>query len=160
MRWPSERGMGHLWAPQDLPAAGARRYGHALTRRRTRKQTGRRTRLWRYISGKIVELMSQKCPKSSSSRYGDIITCRLLPMVRLGWLAPPDEACPAVDSHQKSFSVSRVPAAHVTALLSRGRAARSRRKSQLAGLFFVRVGCSVAWKFRMDTNGLGWNERP
>ena len=28
------------------------------------------------------------------------------------------------------------------------------------GLFSVQVSCSVAWKFRMDTNGLEWNERP
>ena len=45
MRWHSEHGMGHLWAPQNSPTAGARRYGHGLTRRRTREKTGRRTRL-------------------------------------------------------------------------------------------------------------------
>ena len=28
------------------------------------------------------------------------------------------------------------------------------------GLFSFRVGCSVAWKFRMDTNSMEWNERP
>ena len=54
MRWHSEHGMVHLWAPQDSPAAGARRYGHGLTRRCTREKTGRRTRLWRYIAGKNV----------------------------------------------------------------------------------------------------------
>ena len=131
--------MGHLWAPQDSPAAGARRYGHGLTRRRTREKTGRRTRLWPYISGTIVELMSQKCQKASSSRDGDIITSRLVPKVRLGWLAPPAEACLAVYLHAKSFSVSRALAAHVTALLSRGRAARSRRKSQLGYFLFKSV---------------------
>ena len=39
--------------------------------------------------GKIVELMSWKIQESSSSRDGDIITSRLSPKVRLGWLAPP-----------------------------------------------------------------------
>ena len=57
-RWHSQHGMGHTWAPQDSPAAGATRHSHGLSRRRTRGKTGRRTRLWRYISGKIVELMS------------------------------------------------------------------------------------------------------
>ena len=28
------------------------------------------------------------------------------------------------------------------------------------GLFSGRVGCSFAWKFKMDTNSLEWNERP
>ena len=51
MIWHREHGMGQTWAPQDSPAAGARRYGDGLTRRRTREETGRRTRLWRYISG-------------------------------------------------------------------------------------------------------------
>ena len=58
MRWHSQHGMGHMWAPQDSSAAGATRYGHGLTRRRTREKTGWRTRLWRQISGKIVELKS------------------------------------------------------------------------------------------------------
>ena len=40
MRWHSEHGMGHMWAPQDSPAAGATRYGDGLTRRRTREKTG------------------------------------------------------------------------------------------------------------------------
>ena len=90
MSWNSEHGMGHMWAPQDSPAAGARRYGHGLTinRRRTRERTARRTRLWRYISGKNVELI-QKFQGSSSSRDGDIITSRPFPKVRLGWLEPP-----------------------------------------------------------------------
>ena len=39
----------YMWAPKDSPAAGATRYGHGLTRRRTREKTGRLTRLWRYI---------------------------------------------------------------------------------------------------------------
>ena len=38
---------------------------------------------------KNVELMSQKCQKSLSRRDGDIITSRLLPKMRLKWLAPP-----------------------------------------------------------------------
>ena len=56
MRWHSEHGMGHMWTPKDSPAAGA--YGHGLTRRRTTEKTGRRTRLRRYISGKMVEMRS------------------------------------------------------------------------------------------------------
>ena len=56
MKWHSQHGMGHMWAPQDSPVAGATRNGHGLTRRRTKEKTGRQTRLWRYISGKIVEL--------------------------------------------------------------------------------------------------------
>ena len=47
------------------------------------------------------------------------------------------EACHAVYLHAKSFSVSRALAAHVTAPLSSGRAARSCRKSQL-GYFLLR----------------------
>ena len=58
MRWHSEHGMEHLWAPQDSPVAEARRYGLGLTRRRKREKTRRRTSLWRYVSGKNVELMS------------------------------------------------------------------------------------------------------
>ena len=46
MRWHREHGMGHMWAPKDSPAAGATRYGHGLTRRRTREKTGRPMRLW------------------------------------------------------------------------------------------------------------------
>ena len=52
----SEHGKGHMWAPQDSPAAGATPYGYGLTRRRTTEKTGRRTRHSRYISDKIVEL--------------------------------------------------------------------------------------------------------
>ena len=40
IRWHSEHGMGHMWASQDSPAAGARRYGHDLTRRRMRERWG------------------------------------------------------------------------------------------------------------------------
>ena len=69
------------------------------------------------------------------------------------------EACLAVYLHENSFSVSRALAAHVTAPMSSGRAARSRPQTSV-GLIFVRVGCSVAWKFSMDTNSLEWNERP
>ena len=58
MRWHNEHGMGDMWVPKDSPAAGATRYGHGLTRRRTREKAGRRKRLWRYISGKVVELKS------------------------------------------------------------------------------------------------------
>ena len=88
---------------------------------------------------KNVELMSQKCQKSLSRRDGDIITSRLLPKMRLKWLAPPAEACVAVYLHANSFSVSRALAAHVMALLSRGRAARSRSKSQLGYFLFKSV---------------------
>ena len=58
MRWHSQHGMGRMWTPQNSPAAGATRYGHVLTRRRTREKPGQRTRLWRYISGEIAELNS------------------------------------------------------------------------------------------------------
>ena len=60
------------------------------------------------------------------------------------------EACLAVYLRENLFSVSRAIAAHVTALLSSGRAARSRRKSQLAYFMFGSVaqlpGNSV-WSF-------------
>ena len=46
------------------------------------------------------------------------------------------EACLALYLHAKSLSVSRALAAHVTAPLSSGRAARSRRKSQLGYFLF------------------------
>ena len=128
MRWHSENAMGHLWASQDSPAAGARRYGHGLTRRSTREKTARRTILWRYISGKFLELMSWKCQESSSSRDSDIIISRLLPEVRLGWLAPP---ALRLALRYICMQSSRALVAHVTAPLSSGRAARSRRKSQL-----------------------------
>ena len=49
------------------------------------------------------------------------------------------EACLAVYLHEKPFSVSRALAAHVTAPLSSGRAARSRRKSQLGYFLFRSV---------------------
>ena len=75
MRWRSQRGMGHKWVPQDSPAAGVTRYGHYLTRRRMRRKTGRRTRLWRCI----VELKSSKFQESSSSPDGDVITSRFFP---------------------------------------------------------------------------------
>ena len=52
MRWHSEHEMGHFWASQESLAAGPRRYGHDLTRRRAREKTGRRASLWRHISGK------------------------------------------------------------------------------------------------------------
>ena len=80
MRWHSGHGLGNMWAPKDSPVAGATRYCYGLIRRRTKGKTRRRTRLWRYISGKIVEPRSQKFQESSSSRDGDM---------RLGWLAPP-----------------------------------------------------------------------
>ena len=86
MRWHSEHGMGHTWAPKDSPAAGLTRYGHDVSKRRTREKTGWRTTLWRYITGKIVELMSviqNSGVYSSSSRGGDIINSILSPKVRL-----------------------------------------------------------------------------
>ena len=58
MRGHRQHGMGHMWATQESPAAGATRYGDGLTRRRKREKTGLRTRLWRFIPGKIVELNS------------------------------------------------------------------------------------------------------
>ena len=69
------------------------------------------------------------------------------------------EACLAVYLHEKSFSVSRALAAHVMAPLSSGRAARSRRKSQLGYFLFGSV-VRLPGNFRMDTNRLEWNERP
>ena len=67
------------------------------------------------------------------------------------------EAFLALCLHAKSFSVSRALAAHVTASLCQGRAARFRRKSQL-GYFVGRLlGCP---ELQMDTNSLEWNERP
>ena len=147
MRWHSEHLMGHVWVPKDSPAAGATRYGHCLTRRRTREKTGLQTRLWRYISGKFVELMSLKFQESSSSRDGGIITSRVSPKVSLGWLAPPalrlalrySYFCTKVHSlcQEHSLPTCRHP-----------------------WVFSVRVGCSAAWKFGMDTNSLEWNERP
>ena len=74
--------------PQDSPAAGATRCGHGRPRRPTREKTGRRTRLWRYIFGKIVELNEAvEIQESSPSRDGGIITSRPLPRVPTGWLA-------------------------------------------------------------------------
>ena len=138
MRWHSEHGMEHMWAPKDSPAAGATRYGHSLTRC-TREKTGRRTRLWRCISGKIVELMSWKFQESSSCRDGDIITCRFSLKVRLRWLAPHALGLALRYIYMKSHSVSRALAAHVVAPLSSGRAARFRRKSQLRCFLFGSV---------------------
>ena len=40
MRLNSEHGMGLNWAPQDLPAAGPRRYGHSHARKHTRETIG------------------------------------------------------------------------------------------------------------------------
>ena len=49
------------------------------------------------------------------------------------------EACLAVCLHENSYSVSRALAVHVAAPLSSGRAARSRRKSQLSYFLFGSV---------------------
>ena len=49
MRWHNQHEMGHMWGLQDSPAVGATRYGHGLTRWRTREETGRRTRLAEYF---------------------------------------------------------------------------------------------------------------
>ena len=52
------------------------------------------------------------------------------------------EACLAEYLHEDAFSVSRALAAHVTAPLSSGRAAQSRRKIQLGYFLFGSVlGC-------------------
>ena len=59
------------------------------------------------------------------------------------------EACLAVYLHAKSFSVSRALAVDVTV-----------PPQKSVGFYSVRVGCPVAWKSRMDTNGLEWDERP
>ena len=142
MRWHSEHGMGHLRAPQDSPAAGARRYGHGLTKSRTREKMGRRMRLWRYISGKIVEPRSQKFQESSSSRDGDM---------RLGWLAPPALRLALSYICMRSHPLSRALAAHVTAPLSTGRVAWSRHKSQLG---YFRFGCVLTSFGRVGTVGM------
>ena len=91
MGWHSEHGMGHMWAPKDSPAAGASRYRNGLTinRLRTREKTGRRARLRRYISGKIVELYVIEISGAVVEPRWQIITSRLPPKVRLGWLALP-----------------------------------------------------------------------
>ena len=72
--------------------------------------------------------------------HGDIITSRLFPEGAT-WMASTacSEACLGLYLREKSFCVSRALAAHVTAPLSSGRAARSRRKSQLGGFLFGSV---------------------
>ena len=152
MRWHSEHEMGHMWAPKDSPAAGPTRYGHGLTRRRTWEKTERRTRLWRYISGKIVELMSRKFQASSSSRDGDIITSRFSRKVRLRWLAPPALRLALRYICMKSHYLSTRCPRDGTPLFGSSCAVPPQKS---VGLFPVRVGCSVAWKFRMDTKT--WN---
>ena len=162
MRWHEvaqrARDVGHMWASKDSPAAGATRYGHGLTRRRTREKTGRRTRPWRNISCKIVELMSEKFQESSSSRDDDITTSRLSPKVRLGWLAPPAPRLALRYICMKIHSLSSTRCPRDGTPVFGSSCAVPPQKS--VGLFYVRVGCSVAWKFRMDTNSLEWNERP
>ena len=138
-----------------LARAGAQRYGHGLTKRRTMEKTDRRTRLRRYISGKKLELMSQKCQESSSSRDGDVITSRLLPQVRLGWLAPSVLRLALRYIYVQSRSLYQE---HSLPTVFGSSCAVPPQKS--IGLFSVRVGCSVAQKFKMDTNGLEWNGRP
>ena len=67
------------------------------------------------------------------------------------------EACLAVYLHENSFSVSRALAAHVTAPLSSGRAAQSRRKSQLGYFLFESVAQLPGIR---NGHSLEWNERP
>ena len=158
MRWHSEHGMEHMWAPKDSPAAGATRYGHSLTRC-TREKTGRRTRLWRCISGKIVELMSWKFQESSSSRDGDVITSRFSPKVRLGWLAPPALRLALRYICMQSRSLCQVHSLP-TWRHPCFRVERRDPAAKVSWAISVRVGCSFAWKFEMDTNSSKWNERP
>ena len=69
------------------------------------------------------------------------------------------EACLALYLHAKSFSVSRALAAHVTAPLSSGRAARSRRKSQLGYFLFRSVALlpgNSEWIQTAWNQGLSW----
>ena len=159
MRLHSQHGMGHMWAPQNSPAARATRYGHGLSRRRTREKTGRRTRLWRYLYGKFMELKQYKFHKSSSSRDGGIITWRFLRRVSLGWPAPPAlrlalrYICAKSHSLCQEHSLPRDGSPVLESIC-----AVPPQKS--VGLFYVRVGCSVAWNSKMDTNSLEWNERP
>ena len=89
MRWHGEHGIGHMWAPKASTAVGAMRCGHDLFD-------------WEAYEGKywaanetLAIYRWQNCgtdvifQESSSSRDDDIVTCRLFPKVRLGWLAPP-----------------------------------------------------------------------
>ena len=158
MRWHSEHGMGHVWAPKDSPAAGATRYGHGLTRRRTREKTGRRTRLWRYISGKFVELMSEISGVVVEPRWRySIITSRLFPKVRLGWLAPHAlESCLALYLRENSFCVKSTRCPRDGTPVFRLSCAVPPQKS--VGLFSVRVGCLEIQVWTQ--NSLEWNERP
>ena len=139
MRWHSEHGMGHVWAPKDSPAAGATRYGHGLTRRRTRKKTGRRTTLaiylWQNCGTDVIEISGVVV--EPRWRYHNFYTFP----EGATWMARTvcSEACLAAYLHENSFSVSRALAAHVTAPLPSGRAARSRRKSQLGYFLFGSV---------------------
>ena len=98
---------------------------------------------------KNVELMSQKCQKSLSRRDGDIITSRLLPKVRLGCLAPPALRLALRYICLQSRSLCSCDGTPVFG------SSCAVPPQQSVGLFSVRVGCSVAWKFRLDTNT--WN---
>ena len=98
---------------------------------------GLRTRPWRYISGKNLELKFIEISGvvvEPRRRYHNCwifpegVTCMTSTTCSEAFLAP--------YLHAKSFSVSRALADHVTAPLSYSRAARSRRKSQLGYFLF------------------------
>ena len=68
------------------------------------------------------------------------------------------EACLALYLREKPFSVSRALVDHVTAPLSSGRAARSRRKSQLGYFLFGSVGVLPGNSERTQTAWNGTND--
>ena len=75
------------------------------------------------------------------------------------WMASTacSDACLPLSLHAKPFSVSRALAAHVTAPLSSGRAARSRRKSQLGYFLFGSVARLPGVSVRTQTACNGTN---
>ena len=103
--------------------------------------------------------MSQKFQESSSSRDGGITTSRVSPKVRRGWLAPP-----ALRLALRYFCMNFILCVKSTRCPRDGTPAFGSScavpPQKSVGLFSLRVGCSVAWKFGMDTNSLEWNERP
>ena len=68
------------------------------------------------------------------------------------------EACLAVYLHEIHSGVKSTGCPRDGTPVFGSTGAVSSQKS--VGLSSVRVGCSVAWKLRMDTISLEWNERP
>ena len=96
--------------------------------------------------------------ESSSSRDGDIITSRLPPKVRLEWPTSPALRLALRYICMKILCVKSTRCPRDGTPVFGSSCAVPPQKS--VGLFSVRAGCSVAWKFCMDTNSLEWNERP